>query len=73
MDKVKVKVIGGVVDGQPVGTSFEINEDSAKYLESIGYVKIIEKITAKPKVKKGETSATKKSEGKATKRFSKDK
>ncbi|EOQ08284.1 hypothetical protein [Bacillus cereus] len=38
----KVKVVGGIVDGHSIGSQIEIDEKSAAYLASIGYVEIIE-------------------------------
>lgn len=38
----KVKVVGGIVDGHGIGSQIEIDEKSAAYLASIGYVEIIE-------------------------------
>ena len=40
MAKVKVKTVGAVVDGHPIGSTIEIEESDAKRLESIGYVEI---------------------------------
>ncbi len=37
-----VKVVGGIVDGHGIGSQIEIDEKSALYLVSIGYVEIIE-------------------------------
>ncbi|WP_026593004.1 hypothetical protein [Bacillus sp. UNC437CL72CviS29] len=39
---VNVKVVGGIVDGHGIGSQIEIDEKSAAYLASIGYVEIIE-------------------------------
>ncbi|WMW41351.1 hypothetical protein RE433_29305 (plasmid) [Bacillus cereus] len=39
---IKVKVVGGIVDGHGIGSQIEIDEKSAVHLESIGYVEIIE-------------------------------
>lgn len=39
---IKVKVVGGIVDGHGIGSQIEIDEKSALYLASIGYVEIIE-------------------------------
>lgn len=38
----KVKVVGGIVDGHGIGSQIEIDEKSATYLVSIGYVEINE-------------------------------
>jgi len=42
MAKVKVEVLGAVVDGNPSGTTIEIDKRSAKALEARGYVKILD-------------------------------
>ncbi|MBE5087613.1 hypothetical protein IGI03_06065 [Bacillus thuringiensis] len=39
---IKVKVVGGIVDGHGIGSQIKIDEKSAVHLESIGYVEIIE-------------------------------
>lgn len=54
--KVKVETVGAIVDGKPLGSTIEVSEETAKRLESLKYVRIIEEV--KP-VKKS-TSATKK-------------
>ena len=38
---VKVKSIGAIIDGRPVGSIFELEERTAKRLEAMGYVKIM--------------------------------
>lgn len=38
MAKVKVKVLNATVDGKGPGETISIDEKSADYLESIGYV-----------------------------------
>ena len=59
MKKVKVKTIGAVVDGYPIGSEIEINEDSATHLERIGYVKDIVEVE-KPAKKAATKKKTKK-------------
>jgi len=59
MKKVKVKTIGAVVDGYPIGSEIEINEDSATLLERIGYVKVIGEVE-KPAKKAATKKKTKK-------------
>lgn len=49
MAKVKVELLGASVNGKPVGSQIEIEQADAKYLESIGYVRIIEEKKASPK------------------------
>jgi hypothetical protein len=50
MTKVKVEVLGAVVDGAQSGDTITIDAGSAKHLASIGYVKILdEKSTEKAK------------------------
>lgn len=39
--KKLVEVVGAVVDGNQPGSKIEIDERSARYLESIGYVRIL--------------------------------
>lgn len=40
MANVKVEVLDAVVDGHGEGATIEIDERSAKHLESIGYVRV---------------------------------
>lgn len=49
MAKVKVEVLNAVVDGKVEGEQLSIEEKSAKYLESIGYVKFVNKKDAEDK------------------------
>lgn len=56
--KVTVKVIDGVVDGNKVGSTIEINEDSAKQFVERGFVTIVE-TKEKPSQVKKETSPKK--------------
>ena len=60
MKKVKVKTVGAVVDGYPIGSEIEINEDSATHLERIGYVKVIGEVEKPAKKKPEKKAATKK-------------
>ncbi|WP_242264883.1 hypothetical protein [Bacillus cereus group sp. BfR-BA-01422] len=53
----KVKVVGGIVDGHGIGSQIDIDEKSAAYLASIGYVEIIE--TQAVSVEKGESAPKK--------------
>lgn len=39
--KVTVETVGAVIDGNPIGSTIEINGRSAKALEAIGYVRIL--------------------------------
>lgn len=64
MAKVNAKVLQAVVDGKVEGDNVTISEKSAKYLERIGYVKILSKVEAKVADEKGK-SAPKKSATKA--------
>jgi len=50
MAKVTVKSVGAIIDGRPIGSSFELDERTAKRLESLGYVKITGKVTEPKKV-----------------------
>lgn len=43
MAKVKVEVLAAVVDGKGQGEQLSIEEKSAAHLESIGYVKLLNK------------------------------
>lgn len=67
MAKFKVEVVGAYVDGHGPGSIVSVDEKSAKYLESIGYGKIIEDVE-KPKEAqaepKAETKAKPKGKGK---------
>ncbi|MFD2924174.1 hypothetical protein [Halobacillus naozhouensis] len=47
MAKVKVEVLDAIVDGNTKGEQLSVEERSAKYLESIGYVEIIDKSKSK--------------------------
>lgn len=52
-----VKVVDGIVDGHGIGSQIEIDEKSALYLASIGYVEIIE--TQAVTCEKGESAPKK--------------
>lgn len=69
MANVKVKTVGAIINGQPIGSTIEMTEAEAKHYEKLGYVEIIEE--AKPGPVKKE-SAPKKPVNKA-KPKSKDK
>ena len=49
MAKVKVKTTGAIVNGQPIGSTLELDEAEAKRLEAAGYVEI-QKAEDKPAV-----------------------
>jgi len=56
--KVKVNVLDAVVDGKGKGAKLEIDERSARYLESIGYVEIEAQVEEKkPKQTKAKAKA----------------
>ena len=58
--KYKVKT-GAVFNGQPVGSTIEMDEKSAKKYEALKYLEIIEEVKAKPKqTKKPAKTSTKK-------------
>jgi len=67
--KVKTKA---VFNGQPVGSTIELDEKVARKYEALKYLEIIEEIKAKSKPKKStskkSTSATKKTEKKSAKK-----
>lgn len=74
MAKIKVEVLGAVVDGNASGSTIEIDARSAKSLEANGYVRILEDKPKSAPVKK--ESAPKKPASKAkaeTKPKTKDK
>ena len=64
---VKVETVGAIVDGNPLGSTIELSEETAKRLEAKKYVRIIEEVkpvkkaTAAPK-KPARTSSKKKTE-----------
>lgn len=43
MAKVKVETIGAIIDGHPIGSTIELEERTAKRLEALKYVRIINK------------------------------
>lgn len=61
----KVKVTGAYVNGHGPGTTIEVDEKSAKYLERVGYGEIL-KSTEEPKAEK--TADETKPKKKATKK-----
>lgn len=52
MAKVKVKTVGAYINGQPIGSTLELDEAEAKRLEAAGYVEIQKADESKPKRKK---------------------
>lgn len=66
MANVKVKTIGAVFNGQPIGSTIELSEVEAKHYEKLGYVEVIkEKPKATPKADEKGKSAPKKSASKS--------
>ena len=69
--KYKVKT-AAVFDGQPVGTTIELDEKLARKYEALKYLEIIEEVKQNSKPKKStskkSTSATKKTEKKSAKK-----
>lgn len=69
--KFKVKT-AAVFDGQPVGTTIELDEKLARKYEALKYLEIIEEVKPKSKPKKStskkSSSATKKTEKKSAKK-----
>lgn len=61
MAKVKVEVTGAYVDGSAPGSVIEVEEKSAKYLEKVGYAKVIKEPQPKsaPKKKPAKTKEAK--------------
>lgn len=62
MAKVKVEVLDAVVAGKRKGEQVELDETQAKYLERIGYVKILgeaKKTEEQPQPKKEESQPKK--------------
>ena len=64
--KVKVEVLGAVVDGHSSGSTIEIDEHSAKALEDRGYVRILVEVQ-KPKPVKKESAPKKPAKGRTKK------
>lgn len=69
MANVKVKTVGAVVNGQPIGSTVEMTKAEAEHYAKLGYVEIVKE--SKPKTVKKE-SAPKKPAKKATKKDSKE-
>ena len=69
--KYKVKT-AAVFDGQPVGSTIELDEKVARKYEALKYLEIIEEVKPKSKPKKStskkSSSATKKTEKKSAKK-----
>lgn len=69
--KYRVKT-QAVFDGQPVGTTIELDEKLARKYEALKYLEIIEEVKPKSKPKKStskkSSSATKKTEKKSAKK-----
>lgn len=64
MAKVTAQVTNAVVGGKGNGEQVEIDENYAKYLEGIGYVKVTGKAESpKPKPKAASKKETKQAEG----------
>lgn len=59
MAKAKIEVLGAVIDGHTKGSTLEVEEKSADYLEKIGYARKL-KAAEKPKEKAKPKSAPKK-------------
>ncbi len=57
--KYNVETIGAVIDHNPIGSTIALSEKSAKYFESIGYVRIINEVKPKPKPAKKTTTKSK--------------
>lgn len=49
MAKYQVETVGAVIDRNPIGSTIELEEETAKRLEAKGYVKIIGEVKAKAK------------------------
>lgn len=45
MAKVKVVSIGAIIDGRPIGSTFELDERTANRLAALQYVKIIDRVS----------------------------
>jgi hypothetical protein len=63
MAKVKIEAVGAYIDGHAPGSEIEVEEDSAKYLESIGYAKVLG--TAKKSAPKRKQTQSKAKQGEA--------
>ena len=49
MPNVKVKTIGAVFNGQPIGSTIELTEAEAEHYVKLGYVELIPETKAKVK------------------------
>ncbi|WP_263708004.1 hypothetical protein [Shouchella tritolerans] len=67
MAKVTVRVLNAIVDGKRKGERLDIEEKSAAYLSSIGYVEVIKDAETKQRNTKGH-AAKKKSQEKGQKK-----
>ena len=63
MSNVKVKSIGAIFNGKPIGSTFELTEQEAKHYASLGYVELVAE-ESKPKAKTESAPSSKKSEEK---------
>ncbi|MBS4195335.1 hypothetical protein [Lederbergia citri] len=62
MANVKVKTVGAIVNGQPIGSTVEMTKAEAEHYEKLGYVEVVK---TTPKSDEKGKSAPKKSETKA--------
>ncbi|WP_041823940.1 hypothetical protein [Shouchella clausii] len=62
MAKVTVRVLNAIVDGKRHGEQLDIEEKSAAYLSSIGYVEVIKDAETKQRNTKGHASKKKSQE-----------
>lgn len=68
MTKVYVESVGAIIDGRPVGSSFELEERSAERLVALGYVKyVVKEPTQEVPVKKESAPKKPATKAKATK------
>lgn len=49
MTNVKVKTVGAIFNGQPIGSTVELSKVEAEHYASIGYVEILEQAKAATK------------------------
>jgi len=47
MANVKVKTVGAVFNGQPIGSTVELTEAEAKHYEALGYVERVKETASK--------------------------
>lgn len=47
MANVKVKTVGAVFNGQPIGSTVELTEAEAKHYEALGYVERVKEAASK--------------------------